>query len=222
MDHSFGAFPLKGTPDSRRDLSIDHPAGMKHTLIERVLNIQHHKETYHAYLDTYLETIFGEEKMLGQIQSVGAFVRPLVGINGPKALDLFDAVLAEEPVWYEPHPLKYFVTERRGSVRRQLDGISTGSVLEEGSQDWRAIIPWLLGGLVVFLLNLSAWLWCVVAGFRVSMLWGGLNLFFYPLAPVIYGFVIQKTLGRRSALWAIFCFTCLVGFIIMIIAQESS
>ncbi|HAO65491.1 MAG TPA: hypothetical protein DCR17_02220, partial [Verrucomicrobiales bacterium] len=80
----------------------------------------------------------------------------------------------------------------------------------------------LLGGLVVFLLNLSAWLWGVVAGFRVSMLWGGLNLFFYPLAPVIYGFVIQKTLGRRSALWAIFCFTCLVGFIIMIIAQESS
>ncbi|RZO69192.1 MAG: hypothetical protein EVA71_09065 [Limisphaerales bacterium] len=222
MDHSFGAFPLQGTPDSRRDLSIDHPAGMEHTLIERVLSIQHHKETYHAHLDTYLETIFGEEKMLGQIQSAAAFVRPLVGINGPKALDLFDAVLAEEPVWYEPHPLKYFVTERRESVRRQLDGISAGSVLEEGSQDWRAIIPWLLGGLVVFLLNLSAWLWGVVAGFRVSMLWGGLNLFFYPLAPVIYGFVIQKTLGRRSALWAIFCFTCLVGFIIMIIAQESS
>ncbi|HAO65490.1 MAG TPA: hypothetical protein DCR17_02215, partial [Verrucomicrobiales bacterium] len=152
MDHSFGAFPLQGTPDSRRDLSIDHPAGMEHTLIERVLSIQHHKETYHAHLDTYLETIFGEEKMLGQIQSAAAFVRPLVGINGPKALDLFDAVLAEEPVWYEPHPLKYFVTERRESVRRQLDGISAGSVLEEGSQDWRAIIPWLLGGLVGFLL----------------------------------------------------------------------
>ena len=220
MDHSFGAFPLQGTPDSRRDLSIDHPAGMEHTLIERVLSIQHHKETYHAHLDTYLETIFGEEKMLGQIQSAAAFVRPLAGINGPKALDLFDAVLAEEPVWYEPHPLKYFVTERRESVRRQLDGISTGSVLEEESPDWRVVIPWLLGGLVVLLLNLSAWLWGVVAGFRVSMLWGALNLFFYPLAPVIYGFVIQKTLGRRSALWTLFCFTCLVGFIIIMIVQK--
>ena len=57
-----------------------------HTLIERVLNIPRHKQTYHDYLDTYLNTIFAEEKMHQQIESEsGAFVRPLVKINGRNA-----------------------------------------------------------------------------------------------------------------------------------------
>ena len=221
MDHSFGAFPLKGTPESRRDLSIDHPAGMEHTLIERVLSIQEHQQTYHAYLDTYLDTIFAEDKMLKQIEKAGTFVRTLVRINGPKALDGFDGVLAENPKKWEPHPLKYFVTQRRESVRRQLNGESAGSMLDYLQFDWKQILPWIVAISTVMLLNLSGWLWGVIAGFRGSAMWGFLNLLFYPLAPIIYGFAIQKTLGRRSAIWSLFCIACMVALIITSIVLNS-
>ena len=128
MDSSFGVPQLwSGTPETCRDMSIDHPAGKGHTLIKRVLNIPRHKQTYHDYLDTYLNTIFAEEKMRQQIERAGAFVRPLVKmINGRKTTDGFDAVLAERPNDLEQQPLKYFVTKRRASVRRQLDGESEG------------------------------------------------------------------------------------------------
>ena len=142
MDISFGVFPFNGTPETRRKLSIDHPGGKGHILIERVLNIPRHKKTYHDYLDTYLSSIFAEDKMHQQIEKVGEFVRPMVKINGPKATDGFDGVLADSPKWYEEHPLKYFVTERRASVRRQLDGESEGHILFDKLPDFSKIKAW--------------------------------------------------------------------------------
>ena len=49
--------------------------------------------------------------MFGKIESVGAFVRPMVSLNGGGAEARFDRVLASEPSWEEQHPLKFFVTE---------------------------------------------------------------------------------------------------------------
>jgi spore coat protein CotH len=66
MDHSFGAFHMMGTPDARRDLSIDRPVTDKHPIIERVLRVPGNKERYHEHLDDYLNTIFDEEKMFGR------------------------------------------------------------------------------------------------------------------------------------------------------------
>ncbi|MCH2385232.1 MAG: CotH kinase family protein [Pedosphaera sp.] len=219
MDLSFGVFPFNGTPETRRKMSIDHPAGKGHTLIERVLKIPRHKQTYHDYLDTYLDTIFAEEKMHQQIERVGAFVRPLVKINGPKATSRFDAVLAERPKDREQHPLKYFVTKRRASVRRQLDGESEGHILFDKPPNWPEIIGWCIAILSVLFLNFSGWVWGVVAGFRGSILWGFLNMLFYPLTPVIYGFGVRKELGRRSAMWALFCTLCCVALIVTAIAM---
>ena len=234
MDSSFGVAQFwVGTPETCRDMSIDHPAGKGHTLIERVLNIPRYKQIYHDYLDTYLNTIFAEEKMHQKIERVGAFVRPLVKmINGRKATDGFDAVLAERPNDLEQQPLKYFVTKRRASVRRQLDGESEGHILFDKPPDWREIIGWDWGKIIwrlikknmafrwgiailsVLLLNFSGWLWGVVVGFRGSILWGFLNMFFYPITPVIYGFGVRKEPGRRSAMWALFCTLCFVALIV--------
>ena len=234
MDSSFGVAEFwNGTPETCRDMSIDHPAGKGHTLIERVLNIPRYKQIYHDYLDTYLNTIFAEEKMHQKIERVGAFVRPLVKmINGRKATDGFDAVLAERPNDLEQQPLKYFVTKRRASVRRQLDGESEGHILFDKPPDWREIIGWDWGKIIwrlikknmafrwgiailsVLLLNFSGWLWGVVVGFRGSILWGFLNMFFYPITPVIYGFGVRKEPGRRSAMWALFCTLCFVALIV--------
>jgi spore coat protein CotH len=225
MDISFGVFSLPGTPETRRKMSIDHPGGKGHTLIERVLNIPQHKKTYHDYLETYLKTIFAEGEMHQQIERVAEFVRPMVKINGTKATDRFDGVLADSPKWWEQHPLKYFVSKRRASVRRQLDGESEGHILFDEKPDlepnWQELIAWGIALLTVLLLNFSGWLWGVIVGFRGSILWGFLNMFFYPLTPVIYGFGVHKELGRRMAIWSIFCAACFVALIVTAIVMGS-
>ena len=213
MDISFGVFPFNGTPETRRKLSIDHPGGKGHTLIERVLNIPRHKKIYHDYLDTYLNTIFAEDKMHQQIEKVGEFVRPMVKINGPKATDGFDGVLADSPKWYEEHPIKFFVTKRRESVRRQLDGESEGHILHDPPPNWPEIIGWSIAFFSVLLVNLAGWIWGIVVGFRGSTLWGCLNIFFSPLAPAIYGFAVRRDLGFRCAIFATFCLISWIVFI---------
>ena len=39
------------------------------------------------------------------------------------------------------------------------------------------------------------------------------------LTPVIYGFGVRKELGRRSAMWALFCTLCCVALIVTAIAM---
>jgi hypothetical protein len=222
MDHSFGAFPLLGTPESRRDLSVDHPGGDDHTLIERVLRISAHKQTYHAYLNEYLNTIFAEEKLHRQVTEAAEFLRPMVTANGPTALDRFEKVVAETPRWDEPHAIKPFVHARRESVRSQLDGRSEGKILhnEQGkSFPVRKIIGFSIAMAVLLCLHFIGLIWGVVAGFRSSLKWGLLNLVFYPVAPTIYGFRIQRALGIRAASWVLFSVIALATwFVAAIIA----
>jgi hypothetical protein len=225
MDHSFGAFPLAGTPGSRRDLSIDHPGGKKkNKLIARVLNIPRHKEAYHDYLDAYLETIFEEEKVHQQISAVADFLRPLVSANGPEALEQFEKVVADKPSGGEPHAMKFFVSKRRESVRRQLDGLSHGQILisdEAVEFPVRKMIGFALAFVCVAALNVIGLMWSTVAGFRGSIGWGFLNFIFYPIAPVVYGFGVRKELGRRSAIWAVFCTSCFLAWIVAAVVSFS-
>ena len=148
-----------------------------------------------------------------QIEKVGEFVRPMVKINGPKATDGFDGVLADSPKWHEEHPIKYFVTKRRESVRRQLDGESEGHILHDPPANWPEIIGWSIAFFSVLLLNLAGWIWGIVVGFRGSTLWGCLNIFFSPLAPAIYGFAVRRDLGFRCAIFATFCLISWIVFI---------
>ncbi|MBM3833124.1 MAG: hypothetical protein FJ403_07610 [Verrucomicrobia bacterium] len=216
MDHSFGAFPMEGSPDARRDLSIDRPGGNRNRLIERVLKIPRHKEKFRAYLAEYLGSIFAEEKMHRQISVTADFLRPLIRENGDKAPERFERVLADAPSAQEAHPLKFFVTKRRESVQRQLDGKSSGYVPFTGDLKALPIRKILIFGaalLLLLLLNAFGWLWGVIAGFRGSAGWGVLNLFFYPVTPVIYGFRVQQKLGRRCAWWALTAGLCVMVWI---------
>lgn len=226
MDHSFGAFPLVGTPETRRDLSIDHPGGKVHTLIERLLEISRYKMAYHEYLRTYMDTIFAENKVHQQISNAAEFLRPLISANGRDSQDRFEKIVTDDSQEGEPHALKYFVSERRKSVGKQLDGRSSGEILFTGKIPrfpFRAILGWIIALGFVLFLNFVGWFWGLVAGFRNSVEWGILNLFFYPVTPVIYGFGIRKDLGNRSAKWALFSVGCgvawILGFILWIILQ---
>ena len=146
----------------------------------------------------------------------------MVKINGSKATDGFDGVLADSPKWYEEHPLKYFVTKRRESVRRQLDGESEGHILHDMPPNWSEIIGWSIAFFSVFLLNLVGWIWGIVVGFCGSTLWGCLNIFFSPLAPAIYGFAVRRDLGFRCAMFATFCIIGWFVFIVAVVTQFSS
>jgi len=206
MDHSFGAFGMEGTPQQRRNLSIDRPGGNRNRLIERVLRIPRHKKTYNAYLAKYLDSIFAEEKMHGQISTSAEFLRPLIHENGEKAPERFERVVADAPSARETHPMKFFVTKRRESVRQQLEGTSEGHVPFTGevkALPVRKTLKFAAALLLLLLLNGIGWLWGVIAGFRGSAGWGLLNIFFYPITPMIYGFRVRRELGRRCAWWAL-------------------
>ena len=112
--------------------------------------------------------------------------------------------------------MKYFVTKRRESVRDQLDGLSSGRILHDGKTPRfpvRAVIGLLIALAVVWLLNFVGWIWGAVAGFRGSVGWGFLNLFFYPITPLFYGFCDRKELGRRAAQWIACSTACVVVWI---------
>ena len=144
--------------------------------------------------------------MLKKIESIGAFVRPMVNLNGDDAESRFDQVLAEEPSWREQHPLKYFVKVRHESIRAQLNGSSQGqSVGLGGFPDLGPYIPWIISALVLVFLGMIGWIWGIVVGFRGSTLWGCLNIFFSPWTPAIYGFAIRRDLGFRCAMYSMFC-----------------
>ena len=218
MDISFGAFEMQGTPSTRRNLSIDRPQTSKNRLIERILAIARHKQTYHAYLRQYLDTHFGQETLNAQIDRAAAILRPVIAENGKNAPEQFEKAIADSPSLFQPHPLKFFVTKRHESVRAQLANETTGDTLGNEGEGLKELVQWftaprlgLLVGLpVVLLLNASGWLWGMVAGFRKGTRWGLLNAAIFPLAPLLYGFVVCRDLGIRAACWVLFAVTSMV------------
>ncbi|MBT5709304.1 MAG: hypothetical protein HOI66_23530, partial [Verrucomicrobia bacterium] len=67
------------------------------------------------------------------------------------------------------------------------------------------------------LLNLIAYIWAVVAGFRNNKKWGFLNCFLYPIAPAIHGFRIRPALGRGAAVMSLISFLILVVVVVTFI-----
>jgi spore coat protein CotH len=208
MDHSFGAFDPVGDPESRRALSIDHPHWGGNRLIERVLEIPRHRDAYHNHLEQYLGTVFAEEKLHRQITEAADFLRPLILENGKHAPDRFERLVADSRSTDAPNALKRFVTKRRESVTNQLAGHSEGRVLRWGGSelDFGRIGPIVIAVIAigaVMVVNFGVYIWAAVAGFNGSAAWGILNLLFYPVAPIVYGFTVRTDLGQRAAIAAL-------------------
>ncbi len=216
MDHSFGAFILVGTLETRQQLSIDHPQLDKNLLIERVLAMPRFKQSYHDYLNQYTDTLFNKEKMFRVIDKTGEFLRPLVALEGEKALRRFEATLAEKQQERKPHSLKHFVVKRPESIHAQLSGQSQGEILKWGEMPPGTIKQWI--GIAVaigiaLLLNFAAYIRGIIVGFRGSVGWGCLNLFLYPITPLYYGYKVRADLGRKSARMVLWC----IGILILVI-----
>ena len=223
LDISFGAQDMGGTPQSRRNLSIEHPQTGEHALIERVLKIPRHRRRYRELLGEYLGTVSARDKMLSQIDRGATFLRPVIDVNGPKAADALEKSIAETPSPGHVHALKFFVTKRHESVRAQLAGEHTGDTMENGLEVLKMLVGWFTGpriGLlvalpVVLLLNGSGWMWGVIAGFRKSVVWGLANAAMFPLSPLIYGFFVRRELGKHTAWWVLFCAASMAAWLVL-------
>lgn len=214
LDLSFGAFGMLGTPESRRDSSVDNPqiGEGSNRLIERVLAVPRFRDGYHDRIRSLASGVFGENKVRGQIDEAGQFVRELLE---PHQRARFDAAMGDRPTPSEPHVLKYFVTKRLESVQEQLAGRSSGqrhsfNTLPPGNPaQWIKIAAVLV---LTLALNVFAWIWGMIAGFRTSNGWGLANMVFYPVAPVIYGFGVRRKSG--IAIGAVVAFLALVAVVI--------
>lgn len=222
LDISFGAFEMLGTPAARRDLSIDRPqvGHGSNRLIERVLSIPRYKQAHRDRIEQLLESVFAEQKMIDQIDHAAEFVEPLVALEGKTARDEFQRALADTPQAGRAHAVKYFVRTRRASLLKQLAGESDGQHLswDDPGRFIGAAIGLGIGLLFAGMLNVSAWIWSGFAGFRDSNTWGVLNLCFYPIAPMIYGFGKRSDLGRGAAI-LVLCSTVLLTAVVAVMVS---
>lgn len=215
LDHSFGALDIIGTPKSRLQHSINQPQiGVgKNRLIERVLEIPEIKQAYLTRVGQLLDSVFGQEKWLGQVEEMAAFVGPRLA-EGERAR--MEVAIASSGSVESGYPLKTFVRKRHESIRDQLSGKSKGQVNDfNGGIDPRLIfrmIGWGLAMVVAGFLNFTAWVWASIAGFRFSTKWGLLNLLLYPLMPLVFGFWISRKFGWRSAVMTLLCVCLVIGF----------
>lgn len=221
LDISFGAFEMLGTPHSRRNLSIDRPqTGYgNNRLIERVLATPAYRRDYRVRIEQLMDTTFDQDKVAARIDEVSEFLRPLIAEEGQYAVTRFEAEISDSRS-RSPHALKYFVRKRRESIESQLAGKSDGEHLDWNRQFQAELIARWIGVGLVFLLALAlngiAWIWSAIAGVRDSAKWGLLNLFLYPVAPLVYGFGVRKDMGRGAAIMTACSVFLFVGVIVAI------
>jgi DNA-directed RNA polymerase specialized sigma24 family protein len=143
LDHSWGEFPLIGTPEGREQASIWHPWASPNRFLERVMAVGSFREAYRAKLEEMLASVFRPEHLFPRIDELASVARGPVSAESDYRLRRFDQAVSEK--WIDgprdrqlegpkkpPHQIKRFISHRVQSVRDQLDGKSAGVLLRFG------------------------------------------------------------------------------------------
>ena len=214
LDHSFGSLEIIGTPESRLHHSINQPqiGYGKNRLIERMLKMPEMRKAYLARVEQLLDSVFAEKKWLDQLDEMAAVAQPALDEGAKLRMNVAITVEDSDRKGYS---LKHFVRERRVSIRDQLEGRSEGQTnnFNEGI-DPKLVLRMMGWGMAIafaVFLNFIAWIWAIIAGFRLDTKWGLLNLLMYPLLPLIFGFFVSRKLGRRSAVMTLLCVSLMIG-----------
>ena len=173
------------------------------------------RKAYLARVEQLLDSVFAEKKWLDQLDEMAAVAQPALDEGARVRMDVAITVEDSDRKGYS---LKNFVRERRVSIRDQLEGRSEGQTndFNEGV-DPKLVLRMMGWGLAIafaVFLNFIAWVWTIIAGFRLNTKWGLLNLLMYPLLPVIFGFFVSRKLGRRSAVMTLLCVSLMVGVLV--------
>jgi spore coat protein CotH len=225
LDHSFGSLEIIGTPESRLHHSINQPqiGYGKNRLIERMLNMPEMRKAYLARVEQLLDSVFAEKKWLDQLDEMAAVAQPALDEGAKLRMNVAITVEDSDRKGYS---LKHFVRERRVSIRDQLEGRSEGQTnnFNEGI-DPKLVLRMMGWGMAIafaVFLNFIAWIWAIIAGFRLDTKWGLLNLLMYPLLPLIFGFFVSRKLGWRSAVMTLLCVLLMIGVFVPFIQTIKS
>jgi len=225
LDHSFGSLEIIGTPESRLHHSINQPQiGFgKNRLIERMLEMPEMRKAYLTKVEQLLDSVFAEKKWIDQIDEMAAVAQPALDEGAKLRMEV---AITGEDSGRKGYSLKQFVRERRVSIRDQLEGRSEGQTndFNEGIDPKLVLrmMGWGMAIAVAVFLNFIAWIWAIIAGFRLDTKWGLLNLLMYPLLPLVFGFFVSRKLGWRSAVMTLLCVSLMIGVFVPFVQTINS
>lgn len=146
QDHGWGEFSYVGTPDTRENASIWHPAAYDNHFLKRVIKVEAFRKVYRRKLEQALAGPFSETNLFPQIDALAAAIRPAVAAESDLRLKRFN--LETKTRWLRgvretghmndgnaegprshPHQIKRFISVRIQSVREQLEGETDGARL---------------------------------------------------------------------------------------------
>lgn len=138
QDHSWGQFPMTGTPEQRENLSLLKPWQGERRFLDRLFKVDAFKQRYLARMEEFSRTTFLPERFHQQLDEIAAVIRPAIQEESAAKVERFDLAVAGKVgqggrggfgFGQPTQPLRPFVTIRARSVRDQLDGTSPGQTL---------------------------------------------------------------------------------------------
>ncbi|MGO8925572.1 MAG: CotH kinase family protein [Limisphaerales bacterium] len=98
FDHSFGQFPMAGSPDELERLSILKPWSGQVLFLERVFKVERFKRLYLARMKEFSATIFQPERIQRQVDELAPVLRPAVQEESAQLLARFDDIVAGKAI----------------------------------------------------------------------------------------------------------------------------
>lgn len=141
LDLAWGGFFLLGTDREREQASVWHPWVGANLFLERVFRVDAFRSRYRADLEMLLAGLFQPARLHQRIDALAAVVREPVAAESDFRLRKFEDAVRARPLENvsersnqganrPAHQLKRFVNNRADSVRKQLDGKSSGVILQ--------------------------------------------------------------------------------------------
>jgi RNA polymerase sigma factor (sigma-70 family) len=146
LDAAWGNFWIASRAEQER-ASIWHPWVGKNRFIERVMAVEEFRRIYRSHLEDFVARLYVPERLHRRIDEIAAVIRDPIAAQSAFRLDKFEQEVGWKPVHASPgerhdtfnrpaHELKRFIDKRAESVRRQLDGTSSGMILRYPENMW--------------------------------------------------------------------------------------
>jgi RNA polymerase sigma factor (sigma-70 family) len=140
LNSAWGAIWIASKAEQAR-ASIWHPWMGENRFIERVMAVEEFRRIYRSHLEDFLSRLYAPERLHRRIDEIAAVIRDPIAAQSVFRLDRFEQAVGLKPVHPSPerpygpdhpgvHRIKRFIDQRAASVRRQLDGKSSGLILK--------------------------------------------------------------------------------------------
>jgi RNA polymerase sigma factor (sigma-70 family) len=141
LDSAWGLIWIASTAEQAR-ASIWHPWMGENRFIERVMAAEEFRRIYRSHLEDFLARLYVPDRLHRRIDEIAAVIRDPIAAQSAFRLNRFEQAVGLKPVRpssgerpFGPnhpgvHEMKRFIDQRAESVRRQLDGKSSGMILK--------------------------------------------------------------------------------------------